>query len=232
MTTLGVERGNAVNLQGLADSPPAQRVQKPKWTQFRFLAGVLLVVGSVLLGAKVVAGADQSSFALVAVRPLAVGMTVSQSDVRSVKVRFYDNQQQYRSGTIPDGYVVLRPVGENEFIPASAFGTPADLAPENKSRLVTVPVAAGHYPSGVAGGDVVDVYATTDSGSSGAGTTTLLLAGVRVNRGTTSSSGSPGGSSNASIQLVIPEDRVPELVVALQNDKLDIVAVQLAARAR
>ena len=233
MTTLGVERGNAVDLQGIADSPQAVRNQKPKWMQFRFMAGVLLVIGSVLLGAKIIAGADQSSIALVTSRPLAVGMTVSNADVRPVRVRLYDNPGSYVTGTIPDGYVVLRAVGPGEFLPISAVGPPSQLVATGaqEMRWVTVPVAGGHYPPNLQRGETVDVYTTTtSSGSAGTGTSTLLLASIIVDKGVAQASGGlGGGGSGSSVVLVVPATRVVDIVTALQHDSLDLVLLPAAA---
>ncbi|MDQ1715350.1 MAG: hypothetical protein QOC60_1295 [Frankiaceae bacterium] len=231
MTTLGVERGNAVDLHGIADSPQAVRGQKPKWTQFRFVAGVLLVVGSVLIGAKIIAGADQSSVALVANRPLAVGMTVTNADVTRVRVRLYDNPTLYLTGAIPPGYVVLRPIGQGEFVPQAAVGAPANLVATGAEprRWVTVPVAGGHYPPGIGSGDTVDVYTTTKTGAGVQGGTSLLIASVLVDRGLGSSSGGlGGGSSGASVVLIIPESRVVDIITALQRDSLDLVLIAKA----
>ena len=225
MTSLGVERGNAVDLQGLADSPAAVRSKKPKWTQFRFVAGVLLVIASVLTGAKIIAGADQSSIALVAARPLTAGMTISQSDVRPIKVRFYGDPDRYFSGNIPPGYVMLRPIGEGELVPRTAVGLVSDLAAAGSVpvRYVTVPITNGHFPPGVQRGDVVDIYSSTQGGGTGA-TTSLLLSGVTVDRAPGPQSGGlGGGSAGGSVVLVIPEQRVTDMVIALQRSSLDIV---------
>lgn len=232
VTTLGVERGSAVNLDGIADSPAAVRGKKPTWTQFRFIAGVLLVIGSVLIGAKIIAGADQSTVALVANRPLSVGMTVTGADVTQVRVRLYDNPKIYVSGAIPPGYVVLRPIGRGEFLPKAAVGAPSSLveAGAEPRRWVTVPVVSGHFPPGLGSGDTVDVYTTMNASQGGVGGgTSLLMAGVLVDRGLSSPSGGlGGGSSGASVVLIVPAARVVDIVTAVQRDSLDLVLIAKA----
>ncbi len=226
VTTLGVERGNTVDLQGIADSPGAARPKKPKWTQFRFVGGVLLVIGSVLLGAKIIAGADQSSFALVATRPMTVGMTITSADVTPVKVRLFTDQQQhaYLTGSIPPGYVVLRPVAAGELLPAAAIGGPAQLAPVGTQpfRWVTVPVRGGHYPPGLRSGSLVDIYTTANS------ITSLLMANVTVDAGVgVTPGGLGGGGGGSSVVLVIPTERVDDILTAMQSDAMDLVDVHI-----
>jgi hypothetical protein len=228
VTTLGVERGNAIDLQGIADSPAAVRSRKPRWTQFRFLGGVLLVVGSVLVGAKLIAGADESSIALVAARPLTVGMSITDADVRPVKVRLIGDTATYLAGSIPPGYVVLRPIGAGELLPKAAIGGSALLQPVGTYpfRWVTVPVTAGHYPPGIRSGDTVDIYTSPNAGSGGTASATLLLANVTVDQGVGAQGGGlGGGSAGSSVVLIIPSERVVDVLTAIQSGVLNVVSV-------
>jgi hypothetical protein len=228
VTSLGVERGNAVDVQGIADSPRAVRAEKPKWTQFRFVAGVLLVIGSVVLGAKVLATADKSVLVYAANQDIAQGHVIQPSDVVPVHVRLYgaslDAYLAVATAAESDwqGKVASRPIAAGEFVPRKALQPPG---PPVDRRVVTVPVRDGHYPLSVNRSEYVDVYVTNGKDAPTPGATRLLLGRVAVAArvGAGGGGGLGGGSSTVDIPLLVPAERVVDVVSAIQSGSIDIV---------
>ncbi|WP_162529638.1 SAF domain-containing protein [Nocardioides caldifontis] len=140
-------------------SPPATRGPRPSWRDPRLAAGLLLVFGSVLVGAKVLAGADDTVAVLTAARPLASGQELRADDLGTVRLRFEDEAEadRYLTGDVDAavGAVLVRPVGQGELVPRAALGGTTD-------GLVELPLSVdpGRVPSSVRAGSVVDVWAT------------------------------------------------------------------------
>jgi hypothetical protein len=117
-----------------------------------------LVASSVVLGARVLAAADDSVQVWAAATDLGAGERVSADELVARRVRFAD------AGSL-EGYVTVddelsadleltRSVSEGELLPRGALGTPQE------SGLVEVPIAVEPelVPPSIARGDVVDVY--------------------------------------------------------------------------
>ena len=80
-------------------SPPARRLRRPGWRDPRLAVGVLLLCGSVLLGARVLASADDTVAVWGTRTSLVRGQEVSSDDLVALQVRFADAEQ--RTGTSP-----------------------------------------------------------------------------------------------------------------------------------
>ncbi|MGY1670187.1 SAF domain-containing protein [Geodermatophilus sp. SYSU D00710] len=146
-----------------AAGPVPRRVRPPRWLDLRLVLGVLLVLGSVLLGARVVSAADATVPVWSVAGDLAAGTELTATDLVAVEVRLGDAAGAYLStGTDPAGRTLARTVRAGELLPRSALEEPQDLV------QVALPVQAGYVPPGLARGQVVDVYGVTDP----AGTTT------------------------------------------------------------
>jgi hypothetical protein len=138
-------------------SPVPRRVRPPRWLDLRLVLGVLLVLGSVLLGARVVTGADATVPVWSASGDLAAGTVLDQDDLVAVPVRLDDVAAQYlATSTRPEGRVLGRAVRAGELLPRSALE-------EATGRVqLALPVQAGYVPPGLTRGQVVDVYAVAD----------------------------------------------------------------------
>src|SRR6266576_28915 len=68
-------------------SPTPRRVRAPKWLDLRLVAGVVLVLGSVIVGARVISSANASDGVWAASRDLAPGTVLSADDLSEVHVR-------------------------------------------------------------------------------------------------------------------------------------------------
>ena len=151
----------AAPVAGRADAPPAgpvpRRVRPPRWLDLRLVLGVLLVLGSVLVGARVVTAADSTVPVWSAAGDLAAGTVLTDADLVAVQVRLDDVAGQYlATSTQPEGRVLGRAVRAGELLPRSAL--------EGATGLVqlALPVQAGYVPPGLQRGQVVDVYAVAD----------------------------------------------------------------------
>ena len=137
--------------------PVPRRVRPPRWLDLRLVLGVLLVLGSVLLGARVVTAADATVPVWSAAGDLAAGTVLAEDDLVAVSVRLDDAAGAYlATSTHPEGRVLGRAVRAGELLPRSAL--------EEASGLVqlALPVQAGFVPPSLARGRVVDVYAVAD----------------------------------------------------------------------
>lgn len=134
--------------------PVPRRVRPPRWLDLRLVLGVLLVLGSVLLGARVVSGADRTVPVWTAAGDLAAGTVLTADDLVPVDVRLDDAAGAYLSTTTqPQGRTLSRAVRKGELLPRSAL----DAASEQVQ--LALPVQAGYVPPGLGRGARVDVYA-------------------------------------------------------------------------
>ncbi|MGY1652089.1 SAF domain-containing protein [Geodermatophilus sp. SYSU D01119] len=147
----------ATPVTGTAAGPVPRRVRPPRWLDLRLVLGVLLVLGSVLLGARVVGAADATVPVWSVAGDLAAGTEIEAADLVAVQVRLGDAAGAYLStGTDPAGRTLARAVRAGELLPRSALEEPADLV------QLALPVQAGYVPPGLTRGQVVDVYGVTD----------------------------------------------------------------------
>lgn len=211
--------------EGLA-SPPAQRLVPRRWLDARAVLGIVLLLGSMVGGARLFAAAGRETSVWAAAHDLAPGERLSGADLRAVRVRLNDAARRYVTGAAPAGYVVVRYVAAQELLPVAAV---APSARADTSRLVTVPVQAGHLPPDLAPGDRVDVYLSPRSvggagAASGPPAPTLVLAAAVV-QARPSGGRTFGADAALSVVLVVPVDRVAEVVRAAESGAVDLVAV-------
>jgi hypothetical protein len=135
-------------------SPPARRLRQPSWLDLRLITGVLLVLVSVLLGAKVVAAADRSVQVWALTHDVSAGTILAVADLRPARVRLFDSAAAYlRVPQSPAGRTVTRTLHAGELLPRSAvIVTPP-------GAIVSIPVQLGNAP-GLARGELIDVWST------------------------------------------------------------------------
>jgi hypothetical protein len=139
------------------DSPTARRGIHSRWRDPRLVLGVLLVLASVLVGARVLAGADDTTPLWAATRDLPAGSQVSADDVEVVDVSLGSEVgTAYLSATAPltSGLVLAKPLAAHELLTRSAVD-PSAPAPVAQLPLG---VASSSMPSDLAPGDIVDVW--------------------------------------------------------------------------
>ncbi len=141
-----------------SDVPAALRGQRPAWRDPRLWIGIVLVAASVVVGARVLAAADDTVQVWAAARDLGAGQRVGADDLVAQRVRFADTDALAGYFTVDDelpaDLELTRSVAAGELLPRGAAGTP------QQTGLVEVPVAVEPelVPPGVAPGDVVDIY--------------------------------------------------------------------------
>ncbi len=210
-------------------SPPARRLAAPSWLDGRLVLGVLLVLISVLVGAKVLAGADTAEQVWVATRDLSPGTVLAEDDLRSGRVRLFAAGGGYVAGDKPVGYVVVREVGADELLPRLSV---AVAGATTATREVTVPVPVGHLPPDLDHGDRVDLYVTPSDArarrTTAKGTDPfaprLVLTAVTVARVVRAGGLGASGQDQSVVLTVAPAD-VATVVQALADGTLDLVRV-------
>jgi len=161
-------------------SPPASRARRPSWRDPRLAIGLALVCISVLVGARVLGAADDTVAVLAARDSLAAGQRVTADDLTEVRLRFAseaDADRYLAAGqTIPEGAVLVRPVGAGELVPRGALAT-------ERGGLIELPLSVdpGRVPASLRAGSVVDVWVTgQEDGGPDGGRTERLLSDVPV----------------------------------------------------
>ena len=232
----------------LPGSPRAQRLAAPSWLDARLVLGVLLVLVSVVVGARVLSSADRSTLVWAAARDVAPGTVLTAADFEPQRVRLFDAAQRGRyvsaqDGRAPVDYVARVSLAAGDLVPSSAL---LDLGKDTDLRQVTLSVPSGHAPPDLRGGQQVDVYLTQGSddavpgGSAPAGPgaapaqradgqgapnrTRLVLAGVTV-QAVPTGSGFAADEARA-VVLNVPPEQVLRLVGAASRGTVDLVRVR------
>lgn len=159
------------------------------------MLGVLLVLVAVLVGARVVAGADKSIRVWGLSRDVAAGTTLDDSDVHTVRVQLYGQSGRYLAGgSSPVGQVVNRDLHDGDLLPRQALG------PVRNGVLVALPVPAANMPAGVGAGDRIAVYSGPRAQAAAQGSdTTPVLAGLTVQSVSQAQHGVGGSDETAQV---------------------------------
>ncbi|MGY1637734.1 SAF domain-containing protein [Geodermatophilus sp. SYSU D00742] len=201
--------------------PVPRRVRPPRWLDLRLVLGVLLVLGSVLAGARVVAAADATVPVWSATGDLAAGTVLTAADLVAVDVRLDAAAGAYlAASTQPEGRTLARAVSGGELLPRASLEEPAELV------QVALPVQAGHVPPGLVRGQVVDVYAVADPtvGSTGPSDVSLVVGAAPVQ----AISGRAEGvlsTATTTVQVVVsvPVARAAAVLAAIAGRPLVVV---------
>jgi hypothetical protein len=223
----------------LPASPRAARLSAPGWLDGRLVLGLLLVLVSVVVGARVLSSADRSTLVWAASKDLTAGTLLAPGDLEPVRVRLFESAGRYvgAGGSQPVGYVVRRGLGAGELLPEGALTAPER---EAELRLVTVPVEAGHYPPSLRDDQRVDLWVTpappAEAGAAAAEPAAVpppplelrgaqqVLSQVVVAAGPVRDELSAAGGTVPIVLQVRPQD-VDEVVSAMGLGRLDLVRV-------
>lgn len=138
--------------------PAASRHRSSGWRDPRLWIGVVLVTGSVVAGARVMAGADDMTAVWSASSDLVSGQTLTADDLTATQVRFGEGTdlQRYLSvdDELPAALTLDRPLAAGELVPAGALGQ----APDASTVAVSIAVSAEHVPTDLGRGSRVDVW--------------------------------------------------------------------------
>ena len=203
--------------------PVPRRVRPPRWLDLRVVLGVLLVLGSVLLGGRIISAADATVRVWAAAADLAPGTELAPDDLVAVDVRLDATAESYLSAASrPEGRVLARAVGAGELLPRSVLEEPADQV------QLALPVQAGYVPPGLDRGQLIDVYAVADP-AAGAGLVAGGAVTVVVRRAPVQAiSGRSEGvlsTPTTAVQVVVavPVDRAADVLTAIGGRPLVVV---------
>jgi hypothetical protein len=139
-------------------SPRATRSRRPGWRNPRLLLGLVLVAVSVVVGARLMAAADDTVGVWVVAHDLPAGATLAAGDVEKRRIRFPDRGTADRylasADDLPEQATLNRPVSAGELLPRSDIE--ADAGPDRLE--VPISVAADDLPATVRQGSVVDIW--------------------------------------------------------------------------
>jgi hypothetical protein len=212
-------------------APAARRVRPPRWLDLRLVLGVLLVLGSVLVGARVIGAADATVPVWSVTGDLAAGTVLSADDLTAVDVRLDAAASGYLSTTThPAGRTLSRAVGAGELLPGAALEETTDLV------QVALPVQAGWVPPALRRGQLVDVYAVANPAAGAAGVADgsvgLVVSGAPVQSVTGRSEGVLS-TPTTTVQVVVsvPAGSAPDLLASVGGRPLVVVVHEASAEA-
>lgn len=140
------------------DVPAATRAQPPGWRDPRLWVGVALVAASVVAGARLLDGADESITVWAAASDLAPGDRLDADDLVATSVRFGEPTDVGRylvtDDPLPDGLQLVRGIGEGELVPGAALGSPE----ESDTVSLSLSFPSELVPSGIETGSVVELW--------------------------------------------------------------------------
>ena len=209
---------------GGLDVPPATRAARAGWRDPRLWIGVALVTGSVVAGARILAGADDMTQVWSASTDLVAGQTVDADDLEATRVRFGDDVDRERylavGEELPTALTLTRPLAAGELVPASALGEAAD----EDAVAVSIAVAAEHVPPDVVRGSRVDVWVIGEGalgaggGRRGAGAEPVLEDIVVLDAPVVADSFASATSRQLVLSVPADEDESLGLVLAASGD--------------
>ena len=205
--------------------PTAARLRTPSWRDSRLVVGVVLVLLSMAIGAKVIAAAGDTVPMYAATASLVPGQPVTMRDVKRVEVQLGADQYSYVAADhdIAADTFALREVRPGELVPRSALGRRAEV----NLKPVSVPVDSGGAAQ-LDAGSIVDVWVNAKDQSSateryGKPVKTIKVAPV-VRRPDPAGGGLGAVSGTTTVQIMVPEASVQSLIAAIdQGAKITLV---------
>lgn len=155
---------------GAPPSPPARRLGRRGWRDSRLLVGILLMLVSVVVGARLFASADRTQGWIAVRRDLPAGHVLTRADLTSVNAHLPADVagHYYPEARLNDvvGGTLARSATAGDLLAGGDFLRAAPTT----TRVVPVIVKAGRAPI-LAVGDHVDVFvlATTGGGTAAGG---------------------------------------------------------------
>ena len=204
-------------------APTASRLPRARWLDTRLLLGVLLVLVSVAVGAKVFAEADERVDVWAVTHDLGADTTLSEDDLVRRSVRLDEAADRYVSADEPlEGLVLRRPVGADELLPVAALGEPGGT--DQRRVVIEVDRIAA---AGLDKGSVVDVYAVREAAANAEpAEPELVLAGVTVAEDVSGGGGAfVGSGSTAGVTLLVDGPDVPRVIDAVAHGTVHVVQV-------
>jgi hypothetical protein len=168
----------------LPASPQATRQRRTRWRDPKLWLGIVLVLASIVVGARVVASADDTVAVWRLARDIPAGAAVTSSDLQVTRVHFDDpavDAAYLRADRpVPPSARATRDLKAGEILGASAVTSSAAPA----TRQLPLGVGLAHEPADLRAGDHVEVWAVPSAaagvGSRGVSAPSLVLRDVTV----------------------------------------------------
>lgn len=197
--------------------PAAQRLQRPSWRNARLLVGVVLILLGTVLGAKVVASADDTVPMYAASASIRPGDHLTPDNLRRIDVQLGAESARYLSArtVVADDSYALREIPEGELVPLGSVGGRSAVS----VQAVTVEVDA-NSARGLPANATVDVWVSPrdlQSTQERYLDATLALQRVSVTPVTQDSGRFGASSSTMAVQLRVPRDKVAEVIGAVDK---------------
>ena len=187
-----------------------------RWGDVRLWLGVVLIVASMLVGAKVLTSGDDTVAVWRATRDLSVG--AAPTGLAPVAVNRAVAADRYLAADQPVDGVLRTPVRAGELVARSAVAAPTS----RPSRRVTLPVDPLHAPVDLQPGDLVDVWTTPAPAAQAVGEPRLVLAGATV---VAVAADAVGASGESGVVIDVPEADVASVIAAARSGLIDLVSV-------
>jgi hypothetical protein len=203
-------------------SPAARRVELPSWLDLRLALGVLLVLGSVLLGARVVSSARDTYPRVTARHDLAAGTIVTAQDVTLAHVQLPRHGDGIYLPRVQEavGKQLSRPVSAGELVPRRALDEVA------AQTTVTIPLDAQAAPE-LRKGERIELWLSTSSCAS-----LVLLSDVSVQAVRSDPDRAFSGATGAQdVVISVPPALADRVVRALGFDQAQLRAGVLVGAA-
>ena len=191
------------------------------------MLGLVLVAVCAVVGARLLAGADDYALVWSATRELSAGSRLDSEAVQPHPIRFRSQEDADRYLSTDQsliGAVLSRPLGAGELIPSSAIAT----AGGNRVDELPLGVAAGAVPAGLRQGDRVDVWVVPAGPDDRRTTASRVLSSVLV---VSAGAGQAGIGSTGLRTVVVGVDhddrQLSSVLPALTGG--DVVLVRLGA---
>lgn len=205
----------------LSGSPLARRVSPPKWRDARLAAGLILLLGSVVVGARLIGAADHTVPLLTVAADLPAGHVLQPGDLGQVRARVVAPAGVYLAADQAarvTGHRLSRPVGRGELLANTALAGLVDVASVRDVPIVLDSLRVPRLHSG----DLVDIVATFKPTSPGQpATVTTIVNKVEVIGDPANREGSSG---KMRVVLRIPTGMVTTVVRATELGDVDLVS--------
>lgn len=203
-----------------ADVPAATRSTAPGWRDPRLWVGVVLVTGSVVAGARIMAGADDTSAVWAASGDLVAGQTLTSDDLTATRVRFSDvaDGERYLAvdERLPDELTLVRAVEAGELVPASVLGAESG----EETVTVSIAVAPEHVPTDLVTGSHVDVWVVGEDRRSRRAAELVLDDIVIIDAPVVSDSFATSGNRQLVLAVPVVDEDALARVLAASGDNL------------
>lgn len=198
-------------------------MKTPNWFDLRLVAGVLLVIGSMVAGAVTIAAADSSTRVWAVTRDLAPGTVLTAGDVKPIKVRLPSTDLYFALEGNTNEDEIVGMIAAAQLFAGQPLPRPAvvNTAP---ATTLTVPLSSDQAPS-VARGQRIELWLSSKTCHA-----SVILPSVVVQDVQTGGGGAFGTSTAENVVIRVPASDAARVVTALGLDGTSIRAGLLSGK--